>query len=205
MIETKRLWALWLVWVGASWVGLILGMGIGNWILALVLVSAQCGEPLYDSPACRVWTYLALALSSLVCGGVIGLLQSRALRLLHITLPARWVPSSMLGWMAGMILGIGLLPLAIGSPSGDALRYGSVGAVYGITGAVIGGVQWWALRSRLANAAWWIPATILATALWGTVSAWTGGNPATWSVAGAITGGVLVWLLRRHSPALIAA
>ncbi len=59
-------------------------------------------------------------------------------------------------------------PTFLGFPAGGALAMAAVGPVHGLAsallggllaGAVLGAVQWLALRDRLPHAAWWIPAT----------------------------------------------
>jgi hypothetical protein len=205
MIETRHPFVFWLVWVAASWAGLILGMGIGNWGLFLVLASARCGELVYNDPSCSIWGYVALGLGGLICGGVIGLFQSWVLRRKQIVSSARWIVASMLGWMTGTLIGMGVLPIVVGSPAGNPVRYGWIALAYGIVGAVIGGMQWPVIRSHLKQSAWWIPATIVATALWGLASAVTGGNLITWGIRGAVTGSVLVWLVGHRSCATSAA
>jgi hypothetical protein len=205
MIETRRSFAFWLVWVAASWAGLILGMGIGNWSLALVSASAQCSDLIHKDASCAIWGYVALGLSGLICGGVIGSFQSWVLRRQRIVSSARWILVSMLGWMTGTIIGMGLLPILVGSPGGNLWRYGGSALVYGILGAVIGGMQWPVIRPHLKQSAWWIPTTILATALWGLASAVTGGNLITYGISGAITGSVFVWLPGHRTLATSAA
>jgi len=66
------------------------------------------------------------------------------------------------------------MPTFLGFPAGGALAIALTGPVNApvpallgglLSGIVIGGAQWLALRDRLPDAAWWIPATTIAHAV----------------------------------------
>ncbi len=175
---------LWLLWIGASAAGMLLGLAAALYVGAAIF-------PIFGNAA----TDVAIG----ICVGAgIGTTQWFVLKR-HITGAIWW-------WIpAGAIAGFGILAAAIGAFGIPRASMAATGiAVAG--GAATGALQWLILRKKVAWAGWWIPAC---AGSWGlcllavNTTPFGGGDGGAIlaivtgvTVPGAITGGTMVWLLR---------
>ncbi len=182
-------WGLWLQWVVASTVGMLLGFIVGFPLSFLVMDIV--GERLGQS------------FGGIVIGIGVGVLQWLVLRR-RISGVGWWVLTSAAGGL--------IIPVAFEGLS-ESLSFGALMSFTGVVamgGAVAGTLQWLVLRGQVSRAGWWVLAS---TVGWGLVGAVLGAFPwgvgdtdalvalaVTGAVLGAVTGGALVWLLRQPVP-----
>jgi hypothetical protein len=179
--RTQVGWGLWLWWVLASTVGLLIGGAVGTAV----------GGALFPAEGGAV----ALAVAFAVTGAVIGTAQWLALRQ-HLSRAGWWVLASILGFaMFGAVY------------EADAVVFA---VVFVVVGAAVGIAQWLVLRQHLPRAGWWVLASTIGFAIFGAVPSLfealfeavgfaVGAAVALVFVAtyGGITGAALVWLLRQ--------
>lgn len=174
-------WSLWLSWVLASTLGLLVGGAVGT-------AAVSAAFPLKDDS-------LTLALSFAVTGLVIGTAQWLVLRQ-HLSRIGWWILASIAGFaMFGTASQANPVEFAL---------------AFVVAGAGVGIAQFLVLRPHLTRAGWWVLACTLGFAAFGFVPKVaevifaTAGYAAGVIVVlvivaayGGITGVVLVWLLRR--------
>ena len=162
----------WLLWVLAGTVGWAVGGG-----------ETAFGE--YPSvPNVIVGGYVRLAAGGILVGALQWLLLRR-----QIARAGRWVLANI-----GAVLIVGAIVFGVGAVNADVGWV--VGA--GLSGTLVGVLQWLVLRGQVARAGWWVVASTLG---------WIAGMPvggflgwaALGAMYGAITGVGIVWLLRQPS------
>jgi hypothetical protein len=173
--------SLWVRWVVASAVGVLLAAG------GFIAVYSLIGEP----------GDVLFPVLMAGGGGVIGAFQQRVLR--RLLGHAR-------GWAlaTGVGLGIGIGLAVATEPESSALVTDMVeGLVWGAAvGAIVGTLQWRVLRAGVSGARWWVPASIAGWALAASVAVAADyyvdglGIAAFTLVAAAVTGLALAALLR---------
>ncbi|MSQ40669.1 MAG: hypothetical protein EXR55_03215 [Dehalococcoidia bacterium] len=217
-------WRLWLQWVAATSVGLVLGFLVAT-ILVVQLLSRVVGESLGDDQL--TGGPITGAAFAAVLGLVLGLSQWMVLRQ-HLPRSGWWAPATTAGVALGFLFAVTVSRLWPG-PSGvgrettasEALIFvGGWASVGGAIGIPLGMAQGLVLLQYLSRAGWWVLTSVTAcTALAATVATvffvlgdthLVSGPLAvapklTGAVAlllgpGAITGAVLVWMLRRPRP-----
>jgi hypothetical protein len=149
---TNARFSLWLSWVGASALGVLLAFAL---FLALFTVTGEPPEPLFPVIMAGVGTLLGAG-------------QQRVLRR---------VLGRVAGWVVATGVGFGLgitLALIIGEGDG-LLAHMLAGAVHGAgIGVIVGTLQYLVLKPHVANARRWIPASIGAWMLGAVAAAVTG-------------------------------
>jgi len=201
---TSRDWYLWLGWIFATAVGLIVSDYLGIFFSQGVFIDF------------------------LLPGVIIGSLQGGLILQHQGVRASRWIGISTVGWAVGWILGLiagALVNAVIMLATGDIETNTVVNAGSGflglagllvIHGTVLGIMQWFfVLREKFYGAGWWVFTNIVGWPLangisWGIIApvslvfgiALTGlGDSAIRGTAfGAITGSTLVWLLRHSRP-----
>jgi len=132
---------------------------------------------------------LILPQLALVIAGVsIGIFQWLVLQG-RVSRPWRWIPSTSLGWIAGYLIALYMIPEA----------FMLEGMVIGLTTGV---AQWLLLRRELHWAGWWIVFSVIG---WITGFTLFPGIFSTGIMAGALTGICLEVLLRNPKPKTIPA
>jgi hypothetical protein len=175
---------LWQRWVAANAGAEAVGLGLTALVAYLLFRS---GEPSGAGA-------LAAALALVVAGSVEGLCVGAAQwSVLHRVLPRlaarRWIGATIIG--AVVAWSLGLLPslAAGGQATGDGAaqafdgpaQYLLAAAMGAVAGPILGGAQWWVLRSFVPGAGWWILANSLA---------WAAGMPLIFAVAGGVPAGI---------------
>ena len=201
---TSRDWYLWLGWIFATAVGLMVSDFLG------------------------VFFFQGGFIEFLLPGVIIGSLQGRLILQHQGIRASRWIAISTIGWTMGWILGLGagaLVNALILLATGDIETNPVVNAGSGflgfagllvIHGTVIGITQWYfVLRKKFYGAGWWVFANIVGWSLdngicWGIIApvglifgiALPGlaDSDIRGTAFGAITGFTLVWLLRQSRP-----
>jgi hypothetical protein len=196
-------WDIWIQWVLATSVGLVVSDGLSVYI--------SLGE----------------CVDLFIPGAIIGTLQWLFILQFQISRATRWIWSTFLGWTIGWVLGMlagSIVSLIIilatsGLEPNSIINAGSnlagMTVLLVVHGVILGTTQWlFALKSQYHKAIWWIPANIIG---------WPLANGLSWGILGplflssvpfsglidsairgvvfgAITGGMLVWLLQepRH-------
>ena len=149
---TNARFSLWLSWVGASALGVLLAFAL---FLALFTVTGEPPEPLFPVIMAGVGTLLGAG-------------QQRVLRRV-LGRVARWVVATGVGFGLGITLA-----LIIGEGDG-LLAHMLAGAVHGAgIGVIVGTLQYLVLKPHVANARRWIPASIGAWMLGAVAAAVTG-------------------------------
>lgn len=193
-------WKLWLVWV------VVTGLSLGGGLAACTAVYASLALESYFRSL-----ILFLVLLFPPTGLVVGTAQWVVLRR-HIAESIWWIPSTMLGLLAGLGGAVAVLALFRG---GLAVVLVS-GAVWG---AFFGLSQWFVLQHHFRGAGWWLVATLVST-LAGMSTAWVMGKglmtlegvfvgiaaglPVSVGLYAVVTGFLLVWLTQeqRQTPPL---
>jgi hypothetical protein len=131
---------LWLRWVGATAIGVVLAFA------TFVAIFSVIGEP-----ADVLFPVLMIGF-----GLAIGSFQQRVLQR-RLGDARRWALATGVGLGAGMAL---VVTMGLGEQPGLAAQI-TRGAVAGaVVGAVIGTLQWLVLRTRVPGARWWVVASI---------------------------------------------
>jgi hypothetical protein len=186
-------WAVWLYWVLASTVGVVLGVAVREAVVGAVLVAVDRAVPLAGMPMV-VAVAVIYAVIGAVVGAVVGVMQWVVLRR-QVTRAGWWVLASTVGLAVGLVVALGL-----------AVAGAEVRAVAGaVAGAVVGVMQWVVLRRQVTRAGWWVLATTVVGAV---VGAKDVAGAVSWAVAvdvavsggiyGIITGATMAWLLRQR-------
>lgn len=199
MTHEFRWWVLWLLWVVASSIGMLIGF-VAGFLLTGLVVEALLGESaevvLGDEGAAFS---IALTIVFSAAGAGLGFLQWLVLRR-HVPITGKWVLASALGFAVLAAL-FGALSDVV-SEVVNEIVHNSLG------GAVAGTLQWRILRPHVARAGWWIPASTLGFVAAGGVSYVLASGPegmlAGIAVMAALTGAVLVWLLRQPVRKVVA-
>ncbi len=187
-----RGWWLWLQWVLASGVGMLIGFVSGFFLTGLA-VEALLGETAdavlgEEGPA----FYIALTVVFSAAGAGLGFLQWLVLRR-RVPVAGRWVLASTLGFA--------VLAALFGALSGVVNEVVNEIVHNALGRAVAGTIQWRILRPHLARAGWWIPASTLGFVAAEGVSYVMGTGPegmlAGIGAMAALTGAALVWLMNR--------
>ena len=163
-------WGLSLLWV------LVCAAG---WAVGARLVAAA--GPSADLIAAG---YARVAAGAILAGALQWLVLRR-----HLDGAAWWIPASALAVAAA-----GVVVFAGGAVVGADAGW-VAGA--GLSGTLLGTVQWLVLRRQLDGAAWWVPASTVGWVVGGPVGGALGWG-ALGAVYGAVTAPVLAWLLRRR-------
>jgi hypothetical protein len=131
---------LWLRWVGATVVGVVLAFA------AFAILFSVIGEP-----GDALFPVLMIGF-----GLAVGAFQQRVLRRM-LGEVGRWALATGVGFGAGMAL---VVAMGLGETPGLAEQI-TQGALAGaMVGAVMGTLQWLALRTRVPGARWWVVASI---------------------------------------------
>ena len=164
-------WGFWLCWVLAGTVG----WGVGG----------PVGVAIGSSRDIIVAGYVGVA----VGGIMVGVLQWLVLRR-QIASAGWWVLASIVA-----VAAVGVVVFVVGVVDTD------VGWVLGagLTGTVLGLLQWLVLRRQVARAGWWVLAGTVAWIVGGPVGGFVGWA-ALGAVYGVITATMLLWLLRQRPP-----
>jgi hypothetical protein len=181
-------WGLFVRWIFASTVGLIVGLAV--YVPILVGFGSELSFAVQS---------LISAIAGAIFGASLGIAQGIVLRRRPFQ-PGRWVLVSIVGGSVG-----GAVALSMGEAVGDASSFElAVTVGFTVIGAFVGIAQWIVLRRQLPRAGWWILAGSMGTA--GTMAAAlaareTVGVSAALAliIYGAITGSVLLWLLRQSA------
>jgi len=190
-VKAQSEWKLWLLWVGATTIGGIVGSLAAPALLSLLFASSH----IYSSP--DVVRIVFPMVDSLIAASAVGTAQWLVLRH-YIPKAGLWIIATVIG-TAGSVIVFGM-----GGP-GFIVQ---VVILIPLGRTVIGLAQWLVLRNYLRQAGWWIPAAVVgfiprqiylflldSGILRGSVGySWLGLG--TDIILGAITGAVLVRLLR---------
>lgn len=173
-------WALWFGWVLANVVGAVAGLPITVIALRAVAIVAEADQE-------AIFPYVLFPVVGTCIGGMQWLILKQ-----YTSQTGWWVPATAAGWPASFFF-IGLLTRGVVNGGGVFVESVAIRALaFALIGALLGGVQWFVLRRRLARAVGFMgfaavgPLTDMLelVVLLGTFPAVT-------------TGMVLVWLLRQ--------
>ncbi len=183
-------WALWLYWVLASIVGVVLGVAVPEDVVGAVVGAVDRAVPFAAMPLpLAVAAAVIYAVDGAVVGAVVGVMQWVVLRR-QITRAGWWVLASTVGVAVGPVVA---LSLAVGGAVDGAV-------IYAVVGAVVGVMQWVVLRRQITRAGWWVLASTVgvgvAVAMSGVVDVAVSGG-----IYGTITGATMAWLLRQRRKA----
>ncbi len=144
----------------------------------------------------------AYAASGAILGGAVGIAQWLVLRRQIPNawpLAGYWVLGSAAAYAIGLSIGFSprgvLRALGWTAPNRLVALFLAVSAL----GALVGMIQWLALRTRLPRSGWWVLASAVGATLGlaaGEAAGGLGGVALNIAVLAAITGATLVWLLR---------
>src|SRR5262245_57904764 len=133
-------WRFWLLWFLACLAGFVVGIPL---FIGLGLL-------LDDTPGSAV---VQDAATGVIHGAGCGIAQWRLVRR-QVHQAGSWVGASILGFL----IGFPLTKTLFGELSSGLVVAGGAGAV---VGAIVGTLQWLALRGRVGRAGWWVLASTL--------------------------------------------
>jgi hypothetical protein len=184
-------WRFWLVWVFATFAGVV------GYVFVIPPILNAVGE-LLGGVRSQVWIGIAIgAISAVALGATIGAAQWLVLRR-QLPRTGWWVLATAIGYS---------IPLVFGSPMGGLEPPWLAGAAMFLEfGVLLGALQWLVLRGRVERAGWWIAFSVagwvFAAALID-IAYISGLNVepfdlfAAFIVPLATAGGGMAWLLRR--------
>lgn len=152
-------WRFWLEWMGMNVAAIVVYLVV---MIPVGAAFAALGPAYPDEPRVPLLLQITVSLSAILLGLTLGMAQWLVLRK-HLKHIGGWVLATTIGYATPFIAPPLLQAIEPGWPIGML--------ILGLTGLVLGVLQWLVLRNRIANAGWWIPISV-------------GG----WSLAFALTG-----------------